>query len=133
MNHEHTWTHKTHRDLDLKEATTFSFIVLFVINHMGYIQMSFCPRTPKLRILKFFKLDLLALWKAITYFSNLWLRWGLKQSCKLCRDLSNNMWHATCTHVFQGDSWLLMGRNQINILIHDPSFSHNLCFKYSNE
>jgi len=26
-----------------------------------------------------------------------------------------------------------MGRNQIAILIPDPSFGHNLCFKYSNE
>jgi len=71
MNHEYTWTHKTHCDLNLKEATTFSLIVLFVINHMGYIQMSFCPKTPKLRILKFLKLGLLALWRAITSFSNL--------------------------------------------------------------
>jgi len=130
---KHTWTHKTHHDLDLKEANTFSLIILFVINHMGYIQMSFCPKILKLKILKFLKLGLLALWRVITSFSNLWLKWGLKQSWSLRWDLSNNMWNATCTHVFQGDSWLLMGKSQINTLILDPSFGHNLCFKYSNE
>jgi len=33
MNHMHTWTHKTHHDPDLGEATTFPFIVFSVINH----------------------------------------------------------------------------------------------------
>ncbi len=31
-----------------------------------------------------------------------------------------------------GDSWLLMVESQIGHLIPDPSFGHNLCFKYSN-
>ncbi len=47
MNHMHTWTHKTHHDPSLKETTTFPFIVLFVISHGGYIQMSFCHEIPK--------------------------------------------------------------------------------------
>jgi hypothetical protein len=42
------------------------------------------------------------------------------------------MWHATCMHVSQGDSWLLMIKSQIDILIFSPSFDHNLCYKYSN-
>jgi len=133
LNHEHTWIHKIHHDLDLKEVITFSLIVLFVINHMGYIQMSFCSRTLKLEILKNFKLNLLALWRAITFFLDLWLKWRLKQSYSLHQDLSNDMWYTTYTHVFQSDSWLLMGMSQINTLIPDPSFGHNLCFKYSNE
>jgi hypothetical protein len=33
LSHEHTWTHKTHHDLDLEEATTFPFIIFFVISH----------------------------------------------------------------------------------------------------
>jgi hypothetical protein len=70
-------------------------------------------------------------WKAITSCVDLRLKWSLKQSCNPCRKISNNMWHATYTHIFQGDSWLLMGRNQIGILIPNPSFGHNLCFKYS--
>jgi len=31
MSHEHTWIHKTHHDLDLGEATTFPFIIFFLI------------------------------------------------------------------------------------------------------
>jgi len=71
MSHGHIWTHKIHHDPDLGEATTFPFIVFFVINHEGSIQMSFCPRTSKLGVLKFLKLRLLALWRAITSFENL--------------------------------------------------------------
>jgi len=33
MNHEQTWIHKTHHDPDLEEATTFPFIVFFVLGH----------------------------------------------------------------------------------------------------
>jgi hypothetical protein len=56
--HGHTRTHKTHHGPNSKEATTFALIVFFVINHGGYIQMSFCPRTSKLGIPKFPKLGL---------------------------------------------------------------------------
>ncbi len=102
-------------------------------SHRGYLQMSFCPRTPKFGVSKFLKLCFLAFWKAIISFENLWLRWGLKQSCSLHWDFSNNMWHVTCTHVFQSNSWVLVGRNQNCTLIPHYSFKHNLCFKYSNE
>jgi hypothetical protein len=45
----HTQIHKTHHILNLRgEAITFPLIVFFVINHGGYIQMSFCPRTPNI-------------------------------------------------------------------------------------
>jgi len=33
ISHGHTWTHKIHHGLDLKEATTFPHIVLSVIGH----------------------------------------------------------------------------------------------------
>ncbi len=36
------------------------------------------------------------------------------------------------THVIQGDSQLLMVKNQINISTPNPSFGHNLCCQYSN-
>jgi hypothetical protein len=49
------------------------------------------------------------------------------------RKLSNNMWHTTCMHVNQSDPWLLMVGNQVDTLIPNPSFEHNLCFKYLNE
>jgi hypothetical protein len=61
MNHGHTWIHKTHHDPNLKEATSFPLIILFVISHGGYIQMSFCPNTLKLKFSKFSKLGFMAL------------------------------------------------------------------------
>jgi hypothetical protein len=132
-NHGHTRIHKTHHDFDLGEVTTFPLIVFFVISHRGYIQMSFCFGIPKLGVSKFPKLGLLAFWKAITFCVNLQLRWGLKKICNPHWELSKDMLHATCMHVFQGDSWLLMVESQIGTLTFDPSFGHNLFFKYSNK
>jgi hypothetical protein len=91
----------------LEETTTFSLTVLFMISHKGYIQMSFCPRTPKFGVLKFLKLCFLTFWKAITSFEDLWLKWGLKQNCSFHWNFSNNMWHVTYTHVIKGNLWLL--------------------------
>jgi hypothetical protein len=130
--HGHTQINKVHHDLNLRETTTFPLIILFVINHKGYIQMSSCPRTPKLGISKFLKLGLSWLWRTITSCANLWLRWSLKKSCSLHWELSKYMWHAICTQVNQGDSWLLVRGNQFGTLTSNPSFGHNLCFKYSN-
>jgi hypothetical protein len=59
----------------------------------------------------------------------------MKQSCSPRQDLSNNMWHATSkviAQVNQGDSWLFVLGSQIVNLIPNPSFGHNLCFKYPN-
>ncbi len=42
------------------------------------------------------------------------------------------MWYNTCMQGNQGDSWLLMVVSQIIDLIPDPSFGHNVCFKYPN-
>jgi hypothetical protein len=81
---------------------------------------------------KFPKLGLLQLWKPIFLCADLWLKWSLKQSCSFHRDLFNNMWHTTCTQVNQGNSQLLMVGSQIDNLIPDFSFNHNLYFKYSN-
>ncbi len=47
------WAYKDSQDssyLDLKEATTFPLIIFSMISHWGYIQMSFHPKTPKLRV-----------------------------------------------------------------------------------
>jgi len=78
------------------------------------------------------KLRLPTFWKPITSCANLWWKWSLKQSFKSCQEFSNNMLHATWTHVIQGDFWLLMVRNQIGALSVDLSFGHNLYYKYSN-
>jgi hypothetical protein len=81
---------------------------------------------------KFPKLGLPQLWRPIILCANLWLRWGLKQSCSPCQEISNVMSHATCTQGSQGYSRLLMVESQIGNLIHGPSFGHNLWFKYPN-
>jgi hypothetical protein len=107
MSHKHTRTHKTHHSPNVGEATTFPLIVFFMISHRGYIQMSFC-----LKIRIFVTLE------AHNFFSNLWLRWGLKQSCSPRQELSNDMWHTTYTQVNEGFPTFFLG--------------HNLCFKYSN-
>ncbi len=82
--------------------------------------MSFCPWTPMTL-------------EAHNYFVDLWLRWSLKQNCNPCRELSNNMWHATCTQVNQGNFRLLVVKSQIGTLTFGLSFGHNLCLVYSNE
>jgi hypothetical protein len=132
MNHEHTRIHETHHSLDQGEAITFPLIIFFVPSHGGYIQMSFCPGTIKLGVLKFSKLGLSKLWKPITFCEDLQLRWGIKQSCNTHQKVFNDMWHATYTHLFLGDYWLLMVESQFGTLIPGPSFNHNLCFKHSN-
>jgi hypothetical protein len=94
--------------------------------------MSFCFGTPNLRVLKFLKLGLLQLWRPITSYAYLQLRWGRKECCSIHQELSKNMRHATCTWVTRGNSKLLMTKSQIGNLIPCPSFGHNLCFKYPN-
>jgi hypothetical protein len=68
----------------------------------------------------------------MTYCGNLQLRQGLKKNYISRRELSNNMWHATYMHVIQSNFPLLVVKNQIDTLTPGPSFSHNLCCKYSN-
>jgi hypothetical protein len=128
--HEQTQIHKTHHGMDLGEATTFPFIIFYMPDHRAYTQMSFCFGTPKLGVSKFPKLGLLRLWKPITFCEDLQLRWGLTQSCSPCQELSNDMWHATCTKINYDDSWLLVVGNQISNLTPGPSFGHKLYFKY---
>jgi hypothetical protein len=45
-NHEQTWTHKTHHNTDLGEATTFPLIIYSMAGHGTNIQMAFGPGIP---------------------------------------------------------------------------------------
>jgi hypothetical protein len=119
--HEQTCVHKIHHDL--REATTFPLIVFSMPGHEANTQMSFCPRTPKLRIPKFLKLRLLQLWKPITSFTNLQSKWSLKQSCSHHQDLSNGTWNATFTKGNQGNSWRLVVGSQTTNLTPYPSLA----------
>jgi hypothetical protein len=81
---------------------------------------------------KFSRPRLSQLWGPITLRVNLQLRWVLKKSYRPHWELSKNMLHGTWTQGNQGDSWLLVVRNQIANLTPDPSFGPNLCFKCPN-
>jgi hypothetical protein len=83
--------------------------------------MSFCP-----------KIGAPGTLEAITSYADLWFRWGLKQSCTPHQETSNDMWHTTCMHIIQGNSWFLVVESQMDTLTPNPSFDHNLCFKCSN-
>ncbi len=78
------------------------------------------------------KLGLLRLWGPITLYADLWLIWGLNQSCSLHQKISNCMSHVTCTQGNRGNSRLLMVKNQIVNLTPSPSFDHNLCLRCRN-
>jgi hypothetical protein len=43
------------------------------------------------------------------------------------------MWHALHSQVNRVDSWLFLVGSQTRSLTPDPSFGHNLCFRYPNE
>ncbi len=136
MSHGQTWTHKTHHNPDLGEATTFPFIIYYVPLHEAHIQMTFChgtlshsignwvgwngsPKIPKVG-------------PPATLSVDLRLKWGLKQSCSPRQELFNGVLHATCTQGNWVDSQLLVVESQIANLTPDPSFGHNLCFRYPN-
>jgi len=120
IHHGQTWTHKTRHSLDLEEATTFPLITFSVPTPKCY----FVSRLPS------WKSQNSRIWRPITFCANLRLKWSLKKNCRLHRDLSKGMWHATYTQVNQGDYQLLVVNNQIGSLIPNLFFYHNLCFKY---
>jgi hypothetical protein len=92
----------------------------------------FLSRDSQVGIPKFSQLGFSWLWGCIISCANLWLQWGLKQSCNPRQELFNSMSHAMCTWVNWVNSWLLMVESQIAILIPDLSFAHNLCFRCPN-
>jgi hypothetical protein len=73
------------------------------------------------------------LWQFITPCSDLRLGWGLKQTCSSPWQLSNGVFHSTCTHRGRVDSRLLVVGSQIASLTPGPSFIHNLCCKCPND
>ncbi len=83
-------------------------------------------------VLKLSWFGLSGLCEFITLCSNLWLGWGLKQTCSSPWKLSNGVSHSTCTPQGWVNSWLLVVGSQTNSLTLDPSFCHNLCCKCSN-
>jgi hypothetical protein len=83
------------------------------------------PRDSQVGVSKFQKLRLPWLWRPITLCADLLLKWDIKQSYNPCWEFFNNMWHATCTQINWGNSWLLLVRSQIDSLTPNLSFGHN--------
>ncbi len=93
----------------------------------------FLSRDSQVRVLKSPKLGLLRFWSPVTLQVDLRSRCRVKQSCSSCRELSNDVSHAFCRQVNWVDSRLFVVKSQIVNMILDPSFAHNLCFRYLNE
>jgi len=126
MNHGQTQTHKTYHSSDLGEATTFPLYTILCVWPRGQHPNGILSQDSKVRVPKFPKLGFLQLWKPITLCADIRLKWSLTQSWSPCRDLSNNMWHATCTQRNQGNSWLFSGWESNWPLTLSLSFGHNL-------
>jgi len=75
---------------------------------------------------KLSRVGLLGLWELISPGSNLWLEWGLNQSCSSPRELFNALSHPFYRRWEEVDSWLLVVGSQTTNLTPGPSFAHNL-------
>jgi hypothetical protein len=97
----------------------YSILCAWARDHHPNVILS---RVSQMRVPKFPKLGFPRLWRPIILCANVLLKWHLKQSCSLCQNLSNGMWHTTYAQGNQGNSWLLVVGNQIANLTSDPSF-----------
>jgi hypothetical protein len=130
--HKQTQIHKTHHHSDLGEKHHLPPYSIICASPRDPHPNGILSRDSQMGVPKLPKLGLLWLWGPITSRADLRLRWGLKQSCSPCQEVSNSISHVIFTQGNQVDSWLLMVRNQIANLTLDPSFGHNLCFRCPN-
>jgi len=105
------------------EATTFPHIVFSVSLCGTYIRMVFLSLNFQRGVSKLSRFRLSRLCEFIIFCSDLRLGWGFKQTYSPPWELSNCVLHSTCTHQGQVDS---------RLLVIDPFFCHNLCYKCSN-
>jgi hypothetical protein len=82
------------------------------------------PKSPRLKISQ--------LCGTITSGADLWLGWGLDQSCSPCRVVSYGVLHPTCTQGNWVDSRLPVVRSQTTNLTPSLFFSHILCCRCPN-
>jgi hypothetical protein len=85
-----------------------------------------------LEILENFKIGILATLEAHNFFCKPPMEMRSKVNYSPHQELSNGLWHATCTQGNRCNSRLLMVRNQTTNLTPDFFFGHNLCFKNPN-
>jgi hypothetical protein len=105
---------------------------ILCISPRGPPPNAFLSRDSQVRIPKLLRLGLPQVWGIITLRANLWLKWGLKQSCSPRQELSNGISHDIFTHKNRVDSQLLVVGSQTANLTSGPSFGHNLCFRCPN-
>ncbi len=127
------WTYMNHHSPNSGEATTFPHIVLYAFACSTYIQMAFFSWDSQGGVSKLFRFGLPGLWDFITPYSDLWLRWDLKQTYSSLQELSNGVLHSTCTYRGWVDSRLLVVGSQIVKLTSNLSFIHNLCYRCPND
>jgi hypothetical protein len=92
----------------------------------------FYSRDSQGEVPKLFRFGLPGLWELITPGSDLWLGWGLKQTCSSPQELSYGALQSICTHRDRVDSRLFVVGSQTANLIPGPSFAHNLCCRCPN-
>jgi hypothetical protein len=92
----------------------------------------FLSRDSQGGVQKLSRFGLSGLWELITPSLDLWLGWGLKQTCSSSQELSDGVSHFTCTHQDRVDSWLLVIGSQTASLTPGLSFDHNLCCRCLN-
>ncbi len=78
------------------------------------------------------RLRLPRLWELIIPGLDLWLGWGLKQTCNSPQELFNGVSHSICTHRDRVDSRLFVVGSQTGSLTFSPSLYHNLCCRCLN-
>jgi len=129
--HGRPWTHLIHHGPDLGEATTFPHIVFSAVPRGSHIRMALFPETPKEESRNCPKLDSRDFGQSYPG-SNLWLEWGLNQSCSPPWELSNSLSHSICRCWEEVYSRFLVVGRQTTSLTPSPSFAHNLGWKCPN-
>ncbi len=91
MSHGQSQIHKTHRGPDLGRSHHLPPYSILCAWPQDPHQNVILSHDSQVGVPKFPQLRLLQLWGPITLRADLWLIWGLKQSCNPCQDISNGM------------------------------------------
>jgi hypothetical protein len=107
------------------------YSILYASSWSPYSNDLFVPGFPK-GSPETAKVRLPQLCGAITFCSNLWSRWGCKQSFSFRQELSNGVSHSIYTHRSRVDSQLFVVESQTVSLTPDLFFCHKLCCRCLN-
>jgi hypothetical protein len=130
--HKRFWTHKTHHGPRLRGSHHLPPYSILCASAWHLHPNGFLSRDSQGGISKLSRFGIPPLCGVIILFSDLWLGWGLKETCSFCRELSNGVLHSTFTHWGRVDSQLLVVGSQTINLTPILSFWHNLCCRCPN-